>query len=109
MLVDFWSSSILLVVALNVVGFILGYFAGLSKDIRNKFSKLPKIVHRTYVLIFFILPMCILPLIPQPRIDFHLWTLMIGIVLTVVGITIEVFAFYKIGIIPGRYRLAFII
>lgn len=101
MLRNFWSSSIFWFIVLNVVGFILGYFAGLSKKMRNNFSKFPKIVHKAYVLIFFVLPMCILPFLPQPRFDFYLWALIIGIVLTVIGITIEVFAFYKIGVIPG--------
>ena len=101
MLRNFWRSPIFWFIVLNLVGCILGYFAGLSRNMRNNFSKLPKIVHKAYVIIFFILPMCILPFLPQPRFDFHLWTLIIGIILTVIGITIEVFAFCKIGIIPG--------
>ncbi len=101
MLHNFWSSSIFGFIVLNVVGFILGYFAGLSKSMRNNSFKLPKIVHKAYVIILFVLPICILPFLPQPRFDFHLWTLIIGIALTVIGITIEIFAFCKIGIIPG--------
>jgi protein-S-isoprenylcysteine O-methyltransferase Ste14 len=98
---NFWSSPIFWFIVLNVVGFILGCFAGLFKNMRNNFSQLPKIVHKAYVIIFFVLPMCILPFLPQPRFDFHLWILIIGIILTVIGITVEVFAFCKIGIIPG--------
>ena len=82
------------------VGFILGY-SGLSKNMRNNFSKMSKIVHKAYVIIFFVLPLCILPFLPQSRFDYQLWILIIGIILTGIGITIEVFAFYKIGIIPG--------
>lgn len=100
MLFKLWSNPIFWLIILNVVGFILG-FSGESKDARKKFSKLPSIAHKAYVIVFFILPMCILPFLQQPRFDFHLWMLIIGIVLTVAGVTAEIFAFFRIGIIPG--------
>jgi protein-S-isoprenylcysteine O-methyltransferase Ste14 len=98
---NFWGSSVSWFMLLNVIGFIFGYFAGLSKGVRNNFTKFPKIIHRAYVILFFVFPIFILPFLPQPRFDFHLWILIIGIAFTMVGFTIEVFASYKIGIVPG--------
>jgi len=101
MLSNFWGSPVSWFMILNVVGFILGYFAGLSKDMRNNFAKFSKIVHRAYVIVFFVLPLGILPFLTQPRFGFQLWILITGMAFTVIGFTIEVFASYKIGIIPG--------
>jgi protein-S-isoprenylcysteine O-methyltransferase Ste14 len=88
-------------IVLNVVGFILGYFAGLSKKMRSHSSELPKVVHKAYVIVFFFLPIFVLPFLPQPRFCFHLWTLTIGIILVAIGMTSEVLAFSRIGVIPG--------
>lgn len=101
MLSNFWSNPIFWMIVLNLAGFILGYFFSLSKNLRNNLSKFPKIVHKAYVIIFYMLPICILPFLSQPRFSFQLWLLIIGIILIAVGITIEAFAAYKIGIVPG--------
>jgi protein-S-isoprenylcysteine O-methyltransferase Ste14 len=101
MLNNFWNNLIIWFIVLNLVGFVLGFFHGLSKSGRDKFSKMPNIIHKAYVIIFFVLPMCILPFLTQPRFGVNLWILIIGILLTVIGLVIEGFAFLKIGIIPG--------
>jgi protein-S-isoprenylcysteine O-methyltransferase Ste14 len=86
---------------LNAAGFILGCFAGLSKKMRSHSSQLPKAFHKAYVIVFFVLPIFILPFLPQPRFYFHFWTLIIGIISTTIGVIVEVFAFRRIGVMPG--------
>lgn len=98
---DLLGNPISWVIAVNIASFI-GMLTILSNSsIKDKFFELPRIIQKPVV--FFVSgPPCILPFLSQPEItSLSLSVLIPGIFVALVGCTVVVFAFGKIGVIPS--------
>jgi len=89
------------VLSINFCCFLFEPFLILNKNLRSRFLKMPVFFQKLFVFVHGG-PLFVAPIIPQSRFNIsNVFALPIGIVLFILGWIIIIFAFFKIGAIPG--------
>lgn len=92
-----------LLIGITAISFIVTFIVYLLPKFKKQFFKMPRILPKIGGISFILIPLCILPLISQPRFSSELaWIfLLIGIILVLGGVIIGGLAFRQIGIFPS--------
>lgn len=97
----FWDNP-LFWICMALSGFIGAIAIFCVPDLKNRFLKIPEVFRRIILLLFFLAPLFVLPLTPQPRLSLPISIAMVfGGSLLTVSVTVRMLALKQIGVAPG--------
>ena len=91
----------IIVLSINLIASISCFIIYSKPDYKRVFFALPKLIQKIYVA-FFVLPLFIAPFVAQPQfLEKNTFCLILGVLVSIIGLLIIVLSFLKIGLIPS--------
>lgn len=95
------NTLVISVLSINLIITLIYYVIINNEKLKNNFYKMNIVLQKLFVFLF-VGPLFASPFLHQPRIDYLHWSItVLGIIITVIGISFILFSFLKIGAVPS--------